>query len=353
MTPVQQRILVRLHRSILLLLLAAVPALGGCRSETANGAEPPVRAAGRAVAVREVALETFVEAIGRAVAFEEATLSTRLMGQVLEVTVREGDRVAAGALLVRIDAADLAARRRQVEAQLAQAEAARREAELTTGRLRALLADSAAPRAQVDAAEAALARAVGAVAQAQGARAEVDAMSAYAEIRAPFGGTVTRRFVDPGAFAAPGAPLLTLQNSARLRVAAAAGPETLRGVRRGAQLDVLIESEPVRGTVEGVVPGADGRTWTVNVIVDNAAGALMAQSAATLLLPAGRHTGLVVPDAALRRDGDLASVLRIAAGTTELRWVRLGRRVGADVEIVAGLTAGDSVVGAAAAAGGR
>lgn len=334
-----------MNRFALFTLLAALaPSLAACGAEHANGAEVAARLDGPAAVARVALLDGYLEVSGRTEPIESATLSTRLMGQVLEVAVREGDRVAAGALLVRLDARDLDARRRQVEAQLAQAEAARHEAGLAAGRIRALFADSAAPRAHLDAAEAGLARAEAAVAQAQAAGAEVEAMAAYAEVRAPFAGTVTQRFVDPGAFAAPGMPLVTVQNTSRLRLTATAGPEAVRGLERGRTLDAAIEGSPARGTVEGVVPSADGRTWTVNVVVDNAAGAYLPQSAATLHLPTGRDSSLVVPAAAVRMEGDLASVRIVKAGVAELRWVRLGRRAGDNVIIEAGLVAGDSVL---------
>jgi RND family efflux transporter MFP subunit len=342
-------------RSILVLLLlggAAVTATG-CRTETAAGAAPPSSPAGTPVAVRTASIDDVIEAAGRAEPLEQATLSTRLMGQVVEVAVREGDRVAQGTLLARIDDRDLVARRSQVEAQLAQAEAVRREARLTADRFRALHADSAAPRAQLDAAEAGLARADAAVSQAQSALAEVDAMRGYADIRAPFAGIVTQRFVDPGAFAAPGAPLVTVQHVSRLRVSGAAGPEHVRGLRRGTAVDVVIEGIAARGTIEGVVPAPSGQSYTVNVIVDNADGRFLAQSAATVLLPAGRRTAVLVPAAAVTRDGDLAGVRLPAGGVAALRWVRLGRTVGAEVEILAGLAAGDTVLVAAATPGAR
>ena len=76
------------------------------------------------------------------------------------------------------------------------------------GRIRGLYADSAATKAQLDQAETGLARADAAVASARAMAAELAATASYADVRAPFAGIVTRRFVDPGAFAAPGAPLV-------------------------------------------------------------------------------------------------------------------------------------------------
>lgn len=326
------------------LLTAATVLISGCGPEAASGESAPPAIAGTPAVVREAPIVAVIEAAGRAEPLEQATLSTRLMGQVVEVAVREGDRVAQGAVLVRIDDTDLMARRGQVEAQLAQAEAARREARLMADRLRSLYADSAAPKAQLDAAEAGLARAEAAVGQAQAALAEVDAMRGYAVIRAPFAGTVTQRFVDLGAFAAPGAPLVTVQNVSRLRVSGSAGPDAVRDLRRGAPVDVIIEGAPATGVVEGVVPTPGGQSYTVNVIVDNAAARFLAQSAATVLVPVGERTGLLVPASAITRDGDLAGVRLSSNGRTELRWIRVGRRIGTDFEVIAGLAAGDTVL---------
>lgn len=331
-----------LARAALLLGTVSLAACGGGDAEAAHDASPAPPAA---VAARDTLLPTVVDAAGAAEPYAQATLSTKLMGSVEQVLVREGDVVAAGALLVRIDARDIEARRAQAAAQLAQAEAAHREALLMAQRIRALYADSAAPRAQLDAVEAGLSRAEAAVAQARAGGAEVEAMAGYAEVRAPFAGTVARRFVDPGAFAAPGAPLVTVEDGSRLRIAASAAPETARGLRRGDRVDVAIEGRPATGIVEGVVPAGSGATYTINVVVQNPGRAFLPHSAASLAVPAGAPRRVVlVPATAVERDGDLTGVRLVRDGRVELRWVRLGRAVGGDIEVLSGLAAGDLVV---------
>jgi len=332
------------------LLLGTVP-LASCGSHDAEAERGPAAPPAASALARDTVLPVVVDAAGSAEPFAQATLSTKLMGTVQEVLVREGDVVAEGAPLVRIDARDIEARRAQAAAQLAQAEAAQHEALLMAQRIRALYADSAAPRAQLDAVEAGLARADAAVAQARAGAAEVEAMRGYAEVRAPFAGTVTRRFVDPGAFAAPGAPLVTVEDGSRLRVAVSAAPETVRDLRRGAAVDVMIEDRPAHGTVEGVVPAGSGATYTVNVVVPNPGRRFLPHSAASLAVPVGApRPVLVVPASAVTRDGDLTGVRLVTDAGTEVRWVRLGRRIGADVEVLSGLTAGDRVAVAPAGA---
>jgi RND family efflux transporter MFP subunit len=269
--------------------------------------------------------------------------------------------VGTGQVLARVDARDVAAKEAQVSASIADAEAQRRDAATQAGRIRALYADSAATRAQLDAVETGLARADAGVRAAHAAAAEVGAMSAYSVIRAPFAGTVTHRFVDPGSFAAPGAPLVTVQDGSRLRVTASATPDVARTLQRGAALRATIEGATVDARVEGVVPANAGNLYTINALVANPGGSILPGSTATLLLPQGEQTVRVVPLRAVTRSGDLTGVtVRTREGDT-VRWVRLGDTIGDMVVVSAGLRAGDQIVvppaatspTAAAPAGGR
>ena len=154
----------------------------------------------------------------------------------------------------------------------------RHDAMTQANRIRALYADSAATRAQLDAAETGLARAEAGLEAAQAAASELGAVSSYAVVRAPFAGIVTKRFADPGAFAAPGAPLVTIQDVSTLRISANTTPDVARGLRRGQTLAALVERTPVRATIEGVVPATAGNLYTINALVPNPNAALLAGS---------------------------------------------------------------------------
>jgi RND family efflux transporter MFP subunit len=317
----------------------------GCRSappaESASaGAEP---AAGRVILVRDTALPSALEAAGIAQPVRQATLATKLMGSVTSVLVEEGARVRAGRLLARIDDRDLQARRSQADASIAEADAVRSDAETQARRMRALFADSAAAQAQLDAAETGLARADAGARAARAAARELEATSAYAEIRAPFDGVVTRRYVDPGAFVAPGAPILTVEDASRLRISVTVAPEAAAGLAPGRRLEATIEGRPVPAAVEGVVPAA-GALYTVNALVQNAKGEHPSGAAATLRIAQGERHGILIPIEALVREGDLTGVrVRVGAGS-ELRWVRTGREVDGAVEVLSGLAGGEHIV---------
>ena len=325
--------------------VAAIALVAACSGTPSSKTEiATTRSAGDLYTVHDTTLAAEFEAAGVAAPIQQATLSTKLMGSVTDVLVREGDRVEAGQPLVRIDARDLAARSAQASASVVEAEAMHRDALTQANRIRGLYADSAAARAQLDAAETGLARAEAAVAVAHAAASELGAVSSYSLIRAPFPGIITKRFVDQGGFAAPGAPLVAIQDVSTLRLTASVTPDIARGLRRGQSLAATIEGQRVRATIEGVVPAMAGNLYSINALVPNPRGALLAGSTATLTVATGTRTALVVPATAIVREGDLTGVTLRSANGDERRWVRLGAPSGTMVEVSTGLRSGDRIV---------
>jgi RND family efflux transporter MFP subunit len=299
---------------------------------------------GQRLTVRDTVIPNQLAVSGHAAPFRQAVLGTRLMGSVTQVLVREGQGVGAGQLLARIDSRDLSAQGSQARAGLAEAEAVYRDAEVQATRFRALYADSAAPKAQLDAAETGLLRATAAVANARAAAAGIEAVASYAEVRAPFAGTITRRSVDPGALVAPGTPMLTIEDGSQLRLEVAVAPTEARGVKRGDRLEARVEDVAVPAVIEGVVPAGDGALYTINALVDNSRGLLLSGGTATLLLPGPVRSGVLIPVAALVREGELTGVqVWPAEGGSELRWVRTGWTDGSRIEVLAGLRAGEVI----------
>jgi RND family efflux transporter MFP subunit len=326
------------------LTVAGILILTGCAGDGKVARGEVARYAGATATVTDTLLPAVIEAAGTAEPMQQATLSTRLMASVLSVAVHEGDRVSAGQRLVVLDTRDLDARTAQVEAGLAEAEAVERDAEAMARRMRALFADSAATRVQLEQAETGLARAQAAVRTARAGLAEVAALRSYAEIRAPFAGVVARRFVDPGAMAAPGAPLVMIDDLSRLRIRVSATPALVAGIRRGATVDVVVAGARVVGEVEGMVSAGTGNLVQLNLLVPNRSGAVLAGASVTVLLPQGEHPVILLPSAAVVREGDLAGVDLVVDGRLERRWLRLGRELPPGMtEVLSGISPGDVV----------
>jgi RND family efflux transporter MFP subunit len=313
----------------LFLLLGAL----GCSSAT-----PEERTTG-AAAIEDVpaARVTSVEAAGhyRAAgtvrAARRAELSTRLMGRVESIRVRAGDHVRPGQLLLTVERASLTAAQQQAAAALGQAIA-------TLRRTERLYADSAAPLVQLEAARTAHA-------QAQAQAQAVEADLAYAEVRAPFAGVVAARMVDPGDQAAPGQPLLVVEDQASREIVVTVPDEVGEQLHQGqaASVEIGTGGRRVTARIEAVVPGADPRSPTLEVRLSGPAG-LAPGLAAVAELPAGGRSALQVPVSAITRRGQLEGVYLFAPDSTlRLRWIRTGRQRDSAVEVLSGLLPEDLV----------
>jgi len=332
------------------LVTAASLVLGACGGEdraaesTARNSTRADATTGTALVVSNTEIASAFEAAGVAEPIQQATVSTKLMGSVNAVLVQEGDMVRAGQALVHIDARDLEAKASQVAAAIADAEAQQKEAATHAARFTALYNDSAATRAQYDAAMTGLARADAGLRAARAGAGELDAVRSYATVRAPFSGMITARLADVGSFAAPGSPLLTVQDISSLRLSVTVPADVARHVKRGQSVMARVDGDSATARIEGVVPAGAGGLYTVNALVSNREATYRAGSVVTLALPTGKRSGLAVPQSALVRDGDLVGVVVRQNGADTRRWVRLGQSAGSLVEVTSGLRSGETIV---------
>lgn len=269
---------------------------------------------------------------------DQATLSTRLAGMVKRVLVAEGSRVAAGQLLLELEAGDLLG-------QLRAAESAREAARAHHQRLQALVQKGAATPSELEQAAAQRAAAEGAVAAVQG-------QLAFAQIRAPFAGTVQRRDVQPGAFAGPGQPLLTLEGAGALELTATLSEAEAQGLKVGAKVPFEAEGRKGEALVTALAAGGDPLTHRQ---------ALRARVIGKIDLRSGAFGRIRVPAAASVSHAKVASAFRIEernlvvrgelrgvfvaeGGKAHLRWLSLGERGGGWVEVKAGLEPHESLI---------
>ena len=285
-------------------------------------------------------------------------LAAKVMGNVVAVHVREGDRVRAGQRLVEIDGREARAARDAVEravdganAAVAAAEANATLAATNLKRFTALGArGSVSPaefdevRAKATVANAELDRAHRAREQLVAQRAEAGVIADYTRVRAPIDGVVTARFVDPGAQAAPGMPLLTVEDDRSMRVETSA-PEEL-SVRAGDAVTIEAGGKRIAAHVTRVVAALDAASRSAIVKIDLPPNAgLRSGTFANVLFTSGTRRAVAVPASALQTRGSLASVFVVGRdGIARLRLVTAGDAVNDRVEILSGLDAGETVV---------
>jgi len=314
--------------------------------------------------VRLEPLAQKVPVLGRLVARQAGEVAARINGPVEAFLVEVGDRVEAGQVIAQLNRTYLLAKRDQAAAELAKARArkttALAELELAGQELKRLagLRKSAAfnqaryddARQKVAIAEAQVAEAEAAVLSSQADLELVEINLSYAEIRAPYGGVISQRMTEAGAYLQTGDPVVRMVGDRSLEIEADVPFQRLTGVEPGTRIGVTLDDDTTHGaTVRAVVPEENPltRTRTVRFVPEFGATArpLAAGQSVTVYIPAGapRNVLTVHKDAVIKRG--LASLVYVVEGdTAEMRRITLGEPTGSRYEVLDGLSEGESVV---------
>lgn len=301
------------------------------------------------------------EAAGTVVARASSVISSRVMGTVTSVLVRQGDRVTAGGILLTIEDKDVSQRVRaategHVEARkaLEAASERRRLADITYGRYKRLFDEKALTAQELDqietgkrVADIEVERGQAAVRRAEAALEEAKVSHDFTRILSPVSGVVVERRVDPGSMAVPGMPLLTIEDSSSYRIEAALDEKFVGLVKTGMKVMVTIGSlgKEIEGTVSEVVPAVDPATRTFPVKVLIKAEGVRSGLFGRVRVPAGKRSALLVPGDAIVRRGQLAGVYVVdSSSMVTYRLVRTGISHGQEVELISGLNPGETVI---------
>lgn len=276
------------------------------------------------------------------------TVAARILARIEAVQVTAGDEVAAGDLLVELDARDLEARLRQAREALKAAEAQRDFARQEQARAEELLKRGVTTRQRYDQALSALRVAEAEVDRLVQTLREAETALSFTEIRAPVAGRVVDRLAEPGDTATPGLPLLRLYDPSALRVEAPVRESLAVGLAVGDRLAVEISAvkEHIGGPIEEIVPYAEpgARTLLVKIRLPSDSR-LFAGMFARVAVPAGERARLLVPADSITRIGQLEFVTVVADDRAERRLVTSGKPAGeGQIEILSGLQAGEQVL---------
>jgi len=280
-------------------------------------------------------------------AVHQATLSAQTSGRVGEVLADVNDRVSAGQVLLRLSAVEQQAGVDAARAQLRAAEASANEAELNYRRHADLVQGRYVSRAQFDQARASRDAAVAARDAARAQLAHAGQQSAYTTIRAPYAGIVSTREVEPGESVGAGRVLMTVFAPDALRIEVSVPQSDAEAIRAHPQARVRFDDgHGIDAAQATVFPAADAATHAVKVRVQLPAlePAPWPGSTARVAFPALKgDAGVRVPASALLRRGEVNAVYVLADGRVALRQLRLGERVGDEVEVIAGLRPGERI----------
>ncbi|MBF8150512.1 efflux RND transporter periplasmic adaptor subunit [Winogradskyella sp. F6397] len=294
----------------------------------------------------------FLAVSGKIQAANSADLSTRMMGYVNKVHVNVGDRVRKGQLLVSINNADLQAKRAQVNAGITEATAAFNNAQKDYNRFKNLFAENSASQKEMDDMTANFEMAKARLESANQMKNEVNAQFTYSNITAPFSGTITSKNVEAGNMANPGVPLISIETPGTFEVMAMVPETEISEIKNGTNVDVLVKSinQTIKGKVSELSTSAKntGGQYLVKIDLDKTDANILSGMFTTVQFPVERKAKsamVLVPTEALVTNGQLSGVYTPSESNTALlRWLRLGRTFGDQVEVLSGLNADEAYI---------
>ena len=286
-------------------------------------------------------------------AVRQSVISPQIAGRITLLSVKAGDRVKAGQLLVKIDSQAAAqqanASAAQVSAAKAQLEVARKE----LARQQHLFQKQYISQAALDQADAQFKATEAAVRGTLAQAGAANTQTGFFTLTAPYAGVVAEVSAEVGDMALPGKPLLTLYDPSEMRVLAAL-PQS-RVAQLPAQAAVRLELTALpdaqrwqQARSVNILPMADAGSQTMSVRLGLPALAVPVTpgmfARAYFPLAAGQESRLLIPARAVVHRTELTAVYVVSEkGKALLRQVRLGKQQGEDLEVLAGVHAGERV----------
>lgn len=304
-----------------------------------------------AALVTEGQATTLLSATGYVEAERKADLSPKITSRITELNVTEGTKVKKDDVIARLDHTDL-------DAQLADANAAWVNAKAELDRQRALNAQGLAPKATLDAAVAAEASNLAKVNY-------VKALLDYTVIRAPFSGVITAKRAFVGEAVSPygsspsgggsGGAIATIVEFSSLYVGADVNESNLARLSPNQPAEITLDAVPDKtyhGYLRQIVPSADRQKGTVRVKVafkdadDKILPDLSARVAFTSEATQGKaaRSRVLVPKAAITAADGKTGVFRIVEGRAKFQPISTGGDVQGQIEVTQGLQGGEKLV---------
>ena len=289
----------------------------------------------RSVIIREKPLIDGINISGSLIPNEEVNLSFETSGKITEICFTEGTEVRKGTVLARINDAPLQAQLKKLEAQL----------KLNEDRLyrqQTLFEREAVSQETYQQAEASLSTLRAEI-------EEVNAKLAQTELKAPFDGIIGLRQVSVGAYASPNTSVATLTNTSKLKIEFSV-PDRYAGVLKpGADLTFTVEDDPreykAKVYATNSIVDIDTRTFMVRAIYDNSSRRLVPGRYVSVSLVTRTYPDAIsVPSEAIVTEMGIDKVFLYKSGKAIPVEVTKGLRTDAEVQIVRGLSVGDTVI---------
>jgi RND family efflux transporter MFP subunit len=336
-------------KAVSISFLALAMGLSGCGKDAEPTAvetnQKTIKADVVKVGVGTVPLKSVVP--GSVVPDQKAQIASRIMGYIENLDVKVGDKVTRGDLLFSIDSGDINSKIQQARSGFEQAKAALEYAAADYKRFAKLYKDNAVSKQQFDKVRLQFNVAQENLSAARAGLRQARDQLNYANVKAPFDGVIVQKMATAGSLAAPGNPVVVMENLSSLSVQTQVSNELYAALRIGDPAVVKIDgiNRPVEGTIYTLVSAADPKTRTHTVKLNLPdVDFVNSGTFARVSFTRGERPTLMLPSSAIVERAGINGVFVVLNGRAFFHMVRTGAVIGDMVEVQAGLVVGDQVV---------
>jgi RND family efflux transporter MFP subunit len=286
---------------------------------------------------------------GKVIADDKLTLSTKIIGQVEQILVKEGDKVHKGQLLVKIKDSGLEAKKSTAEASVRSAKLHMENTIKNYNRINTLVEKGSATQKELEDIDAAKEEAIARYNEALYNLEEINDFISYANLTSPLNGFVSKKMVNVGDMAKPGFPLLALESVDELKIEIDVPEFEISKFELNDHVTITVDAVDlanIDGVVERIIPSSSfSGQYKVIVAFNKSFSSLKSGMFAKVYLMKDIESILLISKKSVIKKGQLTGVYTVnQQNEAMLRWVRIGKEYGDSVEILSGLTQGEQLI---------
>ncbi|HIJ59143.1 MAG TPA: efflux RND transporter periplasmic adaptor subunit [Nitrospirae bacterium] len=333
----------------LLVILHAI-IIFGCKEKVKSGEVELKRQTVSGVTVREVVsseVEEYYETTGTVKSKHISIITSKIMGTVTSISVKEGDLARKGDVLITIDDSDSIQRLRASQKALEAARQNKILAEITYQRYKKLYEEKALSGQELDQIETQKKVAELEYERIEAINKEAQVYHSYSRIISPIDGIVTSKKIDTGSMAIVGNPLLIVEDTSTYQVECAVDESLLGKINIGTNVILNFQSTgtELRSKVTEVVPSVDQMTRTFVAKITFKGLSSKTGQFVRVKFPIGKKEALLIPENSVVIKGQLTGVYTVdSSGLITYRLIKLGSKQGNMIEVISGLKSGDKIV---------
>ncbi len=335
-------------KNIIIATLVSTIILTSCGSDVENNSTKTVAVNVKTELVKSTEQYTEHRFSGKVKADDKTVLSTKIIGQIENILVKEGDKVKKGQLLVKIKSNDLTAKQNTASSGVKAAQLNMENTARNFQRVKNLHQKGSATVKELEDMSVANEAAIASYNEAKHMQAEINDYLNYANLRSPINGFVSSKMINIGDMAKPGFPVLVLESLTELKIELNVPEFEIAKFELEDKVTIDVDFANINsanGKVDRVIPSSSSGQFKVIVSLIENSNLLKPGMLARVNLLKDKEQVLLIDKSIVIEKGQLRGVYTVnQQQEAMLRWVRLGKEYGDKIEVLSGLIEGEQLI---------